>query len=184
VFLLIGRLHIWPNMWYGEIFSSKWQKWCRVIILTAIIGWPDIDMCFWIHLYSMVEIPVTHVITFQKLLWKDTKIVDLEVYETRSIFHVILLLGVGNGRCTQQVFGRLSFFTNSIMPLAILVTVQTCPVTRDKVQSSEVHQKWSISQAFLLSGRVNTAQYMFWGHFFAVNSKNAYKTVIAVKNCQ
>ena len=65
----------------------------------------------------MVEIPVTHVITFQKLLGKDTKIVDLEVYEIRSIFHVILLLGVGNSKCIQLVFGGVCvIFSNSKSP--------------------------------------------------------------------
>ena len=36
-------------------------------MLRGITGWPDIDMCVWIHLPSMVEIPVIHLITFQKL---------------------------------------------------------------------------------------------------------------------
>jgi hypothetical protein len=112
---------------------------------------------------------------FSKIILKRHNDNSLEVHEKWSIFQVTLLLGVGNGRCIQhQVFQRLSFFTNSKMPLSILVTVQTCPVTRDNVQSSEVHQKWSISKVFLFSGRANTAQYMFWGHFSA-NDKNSYK---------
>jgi hypothetical protein len=72
---------------------------------------------------------------------KRQKAHSLEVHEKQSIFQVILLLGVGNGRCIQDVFVRVSFFTNSNMPLAALLTVQTCPGTRDKVQSSEVHKK-------------------------------------------
>ncbi len=74
---------------------------------------------------------------FSKIILKRHNNNSLEVHEKWSIFQVTLLLGVGNGRCIQhQVFRRLSFFTNSKMPLSILVTVQTCPVTRDKVQSS------------------------------------------------
>ena len=32
-----------------------------------ITGWSDIDMCFLMNLPSTVEIPVTYLITFQKL---------------------------------------------------------------------------------------------------------------------
>ena len=126
--LLLGRLYIWPNMLFGVFFSSKWQKWSRVTMLRAITGWPDIDMCLWIHLPSQWS--------FQKLFLKSHKDNSLEVQKKWSIFQVILLLGVGNGRYIQRVFGRLPFFTSSKMPLAILVTIQTCPVTRGKVQLS------------------------------------------------
>ena len=113
IFLLIELMHSFVvYMQSNHINSNYRMAWYWCVFLDPFA-------------YSTVEILVTHLITFQKLLWKDTKILDLEVYETWSIFQVILLLGVGNGRCTQEVFGRLSFFTNSIMPLAILVTVQT-----------------------------------------------------------
>jgi hypothetical protein len=113
-----------------------------------------------------VEIPVTHLISFLKIILKRHTDNSLEVHEKWSIFQVILLLDVGNDiDASNRCFGGCHFFTNSKIPLAILVTVQTCPVTRDNIQSPEVHQKWSISLVFLLSGRVNTAQYMFWGRF-------------------
>jgi hypothetical protein len=50
-------------------------------MLRGITGWPDIDMCFWIHLLSMVEIPVTHLISFLKIILKRHTDNSLEVHE-------------------------------------------------------------------------------------------------------
>ena len=180
MFILLGWLHIWPNMWFGEIFLLQMTKMMQRnhVERNNRMAW---YWCVFLDPFAFNggNTSSSHNYFWKSILKRHTNN-SLEVHEKWSIFQVILLLGVGNGRCIQQVFGRLSFFTNSKMPSAILVTVQTCPVTRDKAQSSEVHQKLSISQIFLLSGRVNTAEYVFWGHFLLQMAKMPIKTVITV----
>ena len=63
---------------------------------------------------------------------------------------------------------------NSKMPLAILLTVQTCPVMRDKAESS-----WYVC---CQEGPIqpNTC----FGVIFLQMAKMPTKTVITVKNCQ
>ena len=40
--------------------------------MSAIItGWPDVDMCLWVHFYSMAEITL---IAVQKLFGKSSKL--------------------------------------------------------------------------------------------------------------
>ena len=46
-----------------------------------------------------------------------------------------------------------------------------------KVQSLWVHQKWSTSHEFLLSGRANMAQYVFWGIIFSQNGKKSLRNL-------
>ena len=116
-------------------------------MLTAFTGWA----WYWYvfldpFAFSMVEIPVTRLIAFQNLFLKRHKDNSLEVHEKLLIFEGTLLLGVGNCRCIQQVFGRLSFFTNSKIPLAI----SYCPnLSCNKRQSSV---KISASKMIHLSG--------------------------------
>ena len=120
------------------IYMAQYAIWGLFLLqMTEMIQSNHVKSNYRMAWYWYVSLdPFAFSMSFSKIILKSHKDNSLEVHEKWSIFPVILLLGVGNSRYIQRVFGRLPFFTNSKMPLAILVTIQTCPVTRGKVQLS------------------------------------------------
>jgi hypothetical protein len=124
--------------------------------------------------FSMVEIPVIHLITFQKLFWKGTQIIHWKCMKNDPSSRLLCCWVLGMVDASNRCSGDCHFFTNSKIPLAI----SYCPnLSCNKGQSSVIinaSKMIHLSDIFVV-GKSQYSTIYVSGSFFSANGKMSTK---------